>query len=69
MVIHTACEHIYKSATKAIQIMRNVLLFLQEVQCLNMMLHALLVNPTCLQSLRFWYCSVCEIHELNQRRR
>ena len=36
---------------------------------LNMTLHALLVNPTCLQSLRVWYCSVCEIRESNQRRR
>ena len=28
-----------------------------------MTLHALPVNPTCLQSLRVWYCSVCEICE------
>ena len=33
------------------------------------MLHALQVNPTCLQSLRVWYCSVYQLHEPNQRRR
>ena len=35
----------------------------------NMTLHAELANPTCLQSFRFGYCSVCELCCLNQRRR
>ena len=33
----------------------------------NMTLHAGLVNPTCLQSLMVWYCSVCELRCLNSK--
>ena len=32
----------------------------------NVTLQALLVNPTCLQSLRVWYCSVCELRCLTE---
>ena len=31
----------------------------------NRTLHAGLANPTCLQSLMVWYCSVCELRESN----
>ena len=37
-------------------------------QIFNMMLHAGLANPTCLQSFMVWYCSVCELHCLNSKK-
>ena len=36
---------------------------------LNMTLHAGLANPTCLQSLMVWYCSVCELRCLNSKKK
>ena len=33
-----------------------------------MTLHAGLANPTCLQSLMVWYCSVCELRCLNSKK-
>ena len=33
-----------------------------------MAFHAGLANPTCLQSLMVWYCSVCELRESNSKK-
>ena len=34
-----------------------------------MTLHAGLANPTCLQALRVWYDSVCELRCLNSKKK
>ena len=35
----------------------------------DMTLHAGLANPTYLQSFMVWYCSVCELRELNPKKK
>ena len=43
--------------------------FNKNYKVLNMTLHAGLENPTSLQSFMVWYCSVCELHCLNSKKK